>query len=97
MIPTIRRLGYVAGYLALGMLDEASDELEMIEGDDRMSAEVMRLRVDLYHQAKQWDLLLAVAKALALLLLNLCVQISHGQLTSLLRKIRKCGLGKRVF
>ena len=65
MIPLIRRLDYVAGYLALGMLDEESDELEMIEGDDRMSAEVMGLRVDLYHQAKQWDLLLAVANALA--------------------------------
>jgi len=65
MIPHSRHLEYASGYLALGLLDEASDELEMIEGDDRMSADVMRLRVDLYHQAKQWDLLLAVARALA--------------------------------
>jgi lipopolysaccharide biosynthesis regulator YciM len=65
MIPNSRHLEYASGYLALGLLDEASDELEMIEGDDRMSADVMRLRVDLYHQAKQWDLLLAVARALA--------------------------------
>jgi len=65
MIPHSRHLEYASGYLALGLLDEASDELEMIEGDDRMSADVMRLRVDLYTQAKEWDLLLAVAKALA--------------------------------
>lgn len=46
------------------MLNEASDELENIEGDARLSAEVMRLRVDLYHQAEDWELLLAVAKEL---------------------------------
>jgi len=47
------------------MLDEASDELEMIQGDAALSADVMRLRIDLYHQAEHCDLLEAVAKALA--------------------------------
>ena len=65
MVPTKRRLEYASGFLELGMLNEASDELEEIEGDARMSAEVMKLRVDLYHQAEDWELLLAVAKALS--------------------------------
>lgn len=62
---TLRRLKHASGYLGLGMLNEAADELETIEGDDRLSADVMRLRVDLYMQAKQWDLLSAVARELA--------------------------------
>jgi hypothetical protein len=33
MIPTKTRLQYANGYLELGMLDDASDELEAIEGD----------------------------------------------------------------
>ena len=74
MTPTQRRLEYTSGYLALGMLNEASDELEKIEGDARMSAEVMELRVDLYHQAKDWELLLAVAKELA----RLCPKEKQG-------------------
>ena len=48
MIPIKRHLEYASGYLALGMLNEASDELEMIQGDEALSADVMRLRIDLY-------------------------------------------------
>lgn len=33
MITTKTRLQYTQGYLELGMLDDASDELEAIEGD----------------------------------------------------------------
>ena len=65
MIPTSRRLEHAAGYLALGLVNQASDELEAIEGMDRLSAEVMSARVDLYVTAKQWDLLLAVSRELA--------------------------------
>ncbi|MFX3681372.1 MAG: tetratricopeptide repeat protein [bacterium] len=56
------------------MLNEASDELEMIQGDEALSADVMRLRIDLYHQAKHWDLLEAVAKALV----RLCPKDEQG-------------------
>ena len=62
MIPTRRRLEYASGYLAMGMLAEASDELEAIEGEDHLSPEVMSLRGDLYTETKQWDLLLAVSR-----------------------------------
>lgn len=64
MIPTRRRIESATGYLALGMLNEASDELEAIEGEDRLSPEVMALRCDLYMAAKQWDLLVAVSHEL---------------------------------
>jgi cytochrome c-type biogenesis protein CcmH/NrfG len=46
------------------MLTEASDELEAIEGLDRLSAEVMDLRCDLYLAARNWELLLAVSREL---------------------------------
>lgn len=65
MIPTHRRLEYTSGYLALGLLKEAASELALIEGDAAQSAEVMLLRLDLYHQSKQWAHLAKVAEALA--------------------------------
>jgi hypothetical protein len=41
-VATARRLRHATGYLGLGMLNEASDELEAIESEDRLSAEVSR-------------------------------------------------------
>ena len=46
------------------MLNEASDELEAIQGEDRLTQEMMVVRADLYRQAKHWDLLAAVAREL---------------------------------
>jgi hypothetical protein len=40
------------GYLALGLLNEASDELEAIAGAERLSVEVLEPGVDLYTLAK---------------------------------------------
>ena len=53
MIPNSFHLEYASGYLTLGMLDDASDELEKIDGDARLSVDVLGLRVDLYYQAKE--------------------------------------------
>lgn len=61
-IPTSRHLEYARGYIDLGMVNDASDELEAIEGDDRLSPDVLRVRIDLYFEAKQWDMVVAVAK-----------------------------------
>lgn len=61
---TKRRVEHASGYLAFGLLVEASDELEAIEGPDRLSPEVMSIRCDLYMMAKDWELLLAVAREL---------------------------------
>jgi hypothetical protein len=38
---TAQRLRYADGYLALGLLTDASNELELIEGEDRLSNEVL--------------------------------------------------------
>ncbi len=32
MIPTFRRIEYATGFVELGLLEEASEELELIEG-----------------------------------------------------------------
>lgn len=47
------------------MIKEAAEELEAIEGDARMSTEVMRVRVDLHMEAKQWDEVVAFAGQIA--------------------------------
>lgn len=38
MISTARRIEHATGLLALGLLNEASDELEAIEGADRLAS-----------------------------------------------------------
>jgi hypothetical protein len=65
VIPTTRHLEYAKGFIQLGMVNEASDELEQIDWSDRLSPEVLVVRVDLYHAAKNWDLMRDVAKHLA--------------------------------
>jgi tetratricopeptide (TPR) repeat protein len=59
-----RHLEYASGYIALGLLTEATNELEEIEGEDRLCATVMAVRNDLYLALKSWDLLIAVAREL---------------------------------
>jgi len=65
MIPMSKRLQYANGFLELGMLDEASNEIELVEGEDRMSVEVMAFRSRMYCDAKQWELMEAVSKYVA--------------------------------
>ena len=52
-ITTSRRLEYAAGYIGLGLLKEAADELEAVEGDDRLSTPVLQIRCALYMEAKK--------------------------------------------
>jgi len=62
-IPTSRRLEYAQGYLELGLIGDAADELEAIDGEDRLSTPVLVVRCDLYMAAEQWDMVDAMAKA----------------------------------
>ena len=48
------------------MLVDASDELESIEGEDRLSVEVAEVRMLLHAEAKQWDLAAATECQVAL-------------------------------
>jgi len=38
-IPASRRLEYARGYIGLGLVNDASGELEAIDGDARLSAD----------------------------------------------------------
>ena len=45
---TARRLQFANGYIDLGMVNEASDELEAIDWDDRLNPEILAVLVALY-------------------------------------------------
>lgn len=65
MIPTKTRLQYANGYLELGMINEASEEIESIIGEDRMSLAVISFRMKMYRQAEYWPALEAVLNHIA--------------------------------
>ena len=66
MLPTTKRhLSYSQGYLDLGMLDDAHDELEKIEWEDRLKKEVLSARIQVYIKAEYWDLVASIGKTLA--------------------------------
>lgn len=66
MLPSTKRhLSHCQGYLDLGMVDSAHDELEKIQLDDRLEKEVLSARIQVYIKAKYWDLVASIAKTLA--------------------------------
>ncbi|MDQ8202688.1 hypothetical protein [Pelagicoccus sp. SDUM812003] len=64
MIPTNNRLSYANGYLDLGMIEEASHELDAIDDSDRLSPSVLAMRSRLYLEMANWELLEAVSEKL---------------------------------
>jgi uncharacterized protein HemY len=58
-------LPFPAFTLALGILHEANEELEQIDPFCRVLPEVLRIRLEIYHQAKRWELMEVVAKQLS--------------------------------
>jgi predicted Zn-dependent protease len=61
-IPTHRRLEYAHGYILLGMLRDAAEELRAIDGEDRLDPKVLDLLMDLYHNCRQWSRLASAAR-----------------------------------
>ena len=57
----ILHLNAALGYLEIGMVLEANEELEKIDPYCRHLPEVLCLRVDIYKRLEQWDLMEAVA------------------------------------
>lgn len=55
MISTARRVEYALGYVGLGLLQEAADELAAVRLEDRYAREVMGVRVELHIATQQWD------------------------------------------
>lgn len=62
---TPRHLRYASGYMELGMLDDAAFEIEAIAFEDRFAPPVLAVRVELYMAAKQWEIVVGVARELA--------------------------------
>ena len=58
---TQRRLDAAAGYLALGMIQEANDEIEAIPTPAKISKDVMGARVEIYSAAREWEHMREVA------------------------------------
>jgi tetratricopeptide (TPR) repeat protein len=65
VISTVRRLEYTRGYLALGMLREARNELAAIDTEDRLKPEARALRVELSCASKDWRSMARTARGLA--------------------------------
>ncbi len=54
MTPTRRRLEHAAGYLALGMLNEATQELALIPFEDAALPDVLSARLALHMAKHEW-------------------------------------------
>lgn len=65
MISTARRVEYALGYLGLGMIDQASDELEAIAFSDRFHPSVMSARIELHAEAGHWDIVIGYGRQLS--------------------------------
>ncbi len=64
-ISTAKRVSYALGYVELGLLTEAFEELEAVASKDRSSIPVMLAHMAIHMAAKDWALLVTVAKAAA--------------------------------
>lgn len=60
----LRHLTAVDGWLGLGDLASASDELEKITPENRAHPAVLAVRYEIYAKAKEWDMAAEVANAL---------------------------------
>ena len=61
---TSRRVQYALGYLELGMLNEASEELEAVAFDDRFRPDVLAARIELGMTAKHWAVVVGLGQEL---------------------------------
>ena len=53
------------GYVELGMLQDANDQLEKIDPFNRAAPEVLAVRLAIYHGRKRWEPMREIAKRLA--------------------------------
>lgn len=65
MISTDRRVQYALGYISLGLLDQASDELESVSFDQRFAPAVVRARLELHMASSHWDVVVSFASDFA--------------------------------
>jgi tetratricopeptide (TPR) repeat protein len=65
MIPTTRHLQFASGYLALGMLNEATEEMALIPPQDWARPEILTVRIDLHSAKKEWGMVVGYGEQLA--------------------------------
>ena len=61
MIPTYKHLDYALGYIELGLLPEAREELDRIPAADQPTPAVLGVRVELAMAEEAWDTVVAFA------------------------------------
>ena len=59
-----RHLQAAVGYLELGMVEDAANEIECISPDQKNSSEVLGVRLEIYRAAEKWSLMEVVAREL---------------------------------
>jgi hypothetical protein len=62
---TTVHLSHASGYLALGMLNEATEELALIAAGDQGLPSVLAARIDLHTAKKEWDTVIGFGEQLA--------------------------------
>lgn len=62
---TIRRISHATGYLGLGMVREATEELAMIPPADSAHSEVLNARIELHMAKREWDMVIGLGPELA--------------------------------
>lgn len=59
-----RHLQAAVGYLGLGMIEDAANEIECLPPDQKNSSEVLGVRMEIYRATEKWTLLEVVAREL---------------------------------
>jgi Tfp pilus assembly protein PilF len=59
-----KQLQAAVGYLELGMVEDAANEIECISPDQKNSSEVLGVRLEIYRAAEKWSLMAVVAREL---------------------------------
>jgi predicted Zn-dependent protease len=59
-----KQLQAAVGYLELGMIEDAANEIECIRPDQKNSSEVLEVRMEIYRTAEKWTLMEVVAREL---------------------------------
>lgn len=64
-IPTARRVSYAHGYIELGLVAPAAEELDCVVAEDRRSVPVLLARVELHLADGNWAALVDAARTVA--------------------------------
>ena len=95
MIPTRRHLEFAEGYLGLGLVALATEELAAIPREDWAKPDVLGARIELHEAKKEWDMVAGFAEQLA----RRHPENSHGWISwgYALRELNRVGEAQAVL